>query len=474
MYHRSKTESRNYSYLFIEIITQVFKTAFIFFLIILSRYHVVLHAQQVDSTLVHQSGSASIQPNGLHRPPIIGAMMVLGNIVTEKNVILREMTLAVGDTVSDEEIEYCRTRIYSLGLFNRVDIEYPPIDTTVLIITVNERWFIYPVPLLGVVDRDLSKWFYGLGIVHHNFQGRNEKLFGGFVLGYNPWARFEYSSPAVFDQRDIFSTTTVSYSHLENKSLLSRGTGSNFYETQYSISQTVGKRVDPYNRFWFSSGFSYVEVSEKLIGRTSSPNGIDRYLFFGIGISHDTRNLREYPTHGMFGSLSISKYGFGESYVDYVSTSLDIRRYNLIPFNISFGVRGFTRIVFGPDVPNYHHTFFGFSERIRGHFKEEMEGENIFGASAELRIPIVSSWYVYVPEVPVPQFATWRFGLYAALFADAGNVWNKHETFRWNSIPSGYGGGLHFLFPYGYVFRIEYAWNEFGRGELVLDVGASF
>lgn len=407
-------------------------------------------------------------------PPLIGSIIVLGNRQTKEEIILREMTLTIGDTVSEGAIEYCKNRIYSLGLFNKVDIRYLPMDTTTLFVTVDERWFIYPVPMIGIVDRDFSKWFYGLGVKHENLTGRNEKLFAGFVLGYNPWITVDYSDPWILGDLQMFSSTTLSYSHVENKSTISRAGGENFHERHYGVAQTIGKRYDQYRRTWFSTGFRYVEVSEKKNGRTASEDGIDRYLFVGIGMSHDTRDLAEYPTSGILGRASVTRFGFGEGELDYTSYNLDVRKYTLLPMNISIAVRGFVRLSVGSNVPNYQHNFYGFGDRLRGHFEEEVEGDHIFGSTAEVRIPIVQSWYVHMPQIPIPQFATWRFGLYAALFADAGRVWNRGEVFTWNNMPSSIGAGIHLLLPYSAVLRFEYAWNELGRGEFIFDLGSSF
>jgi outer membrane protein assembly factor BamA len=272
----------------------------------------------------------------------------------------------------------------------------------------------------------------------------------------------------------MFMQTIFSFSHVENRSQSARGEGPNFFERHYAVTELLGKRYDQYRRSWFSAGYSYVDVSAPKSGRTVSPDGVDRFLFAGIGGSHDTRDLREYPTEGVYGSASVTKYGFGESAVDYFAVAADWRGYINVYRGASLGMRSFAVVTAGPEIPSYSHQFFGFGERIRGHFTEEREGENIFGASIECRIPIVQSWYLHVPEVPVPQFATWRFGLYAAFFADAGAVWDRGQRAPLAGMPKGYGAGIHFLFPYSAVLRVEHAWDERGRGQFIFDLGASF
>jgi hemolysin activation/secretion protein len=102
------------------------------------------------------------------------------------------------------------------------------------------------------------------------------------------------------------------------------------------------------------------------------------------------------------------------------------------------------------------------------------EGENIFGFMTELRIPIVPRWYVTIPQIPIRQFATWRLGLYATLFYDAGTVWYRSQRPEWEHMRSGYGAGLNFLLPYSVVIRLDRAWDEYGRGEWIFDLGVAF
>ncbi len=409
------------------------------------------------------------------RHPVLGSIVVLGNRTTDAEVILRELTVHVGDTLTREQLEYSRTRIYSLGLFNRVDMTYPPLDTTVLIISVEERWYLFPVPVLGLVDKDWRKVYYGLGLVHFNLAGRGQKFFAGFALGYDPWVAVSYRDPWILGRLEMFSESEIRYSRVRNKSLLSRGDEENFDEIHYGLSQVLGKRFTPFFSAWIDLGFDYVEVTSRRNGRTLSGSGIDRYASVGVGAVFDTRNLKEYPTYGSYSSLMLRKYGLFFGVLDHVVASVDFRKYVEFSNFLSFGVRGFSAMSIGPRVPNYLHMYYGYSNRLRGHFYRIQEGENIFGVAVETRIPIVKEEYLVlnVPFLP-PQFSTLRLGLYAAVFANAGTTWNRGDKIDLRHLPAGYGAGLHLLLPYGHVLRAEGAVDEKGSGELYLVLGASF
>jgi outer membrane protein assembly factor BamA len=122
----------------------------------------------------------------------------------------------------------------------------------------------------------------------------------------------------------------------------------------------------------------------------------------------------------------------------------------------------------------YRKAYFGYDERIRGYFKTVLEGESLLGSSAELRIPILKPRYYTLPFEFVPQFSVLRYGLSLGVFADAGTIWNRDQQFFHQRWYTGYGVGLHFLLPYSLILRTEYALNNAGRGEFVLDVGTSF
>ncbi|MAT38077.1 MAG: hypothetical protein CL946_00580 [Ectothiorhodospiraceae bacterium] len=405
--------------------------------------------------------------------PVVAGIAIFGNEQTQEEIILREMTLQVGDKVSFEKLLECKMRIYNLGLFNSVDISYPPMDSTVLVVDVSERWYFFPVPLVGIVDRDWSQWYYGAGVTHRNFRGRAENIFLGGVLGYNPWVSVAYSNPWVFGNSHFFTGSEVKYQQIENKNKLARGTVPEFDEFRFSVSQNFGKRLDDYRRVWLHGAYNYVEVTDPTAELTVSDGGIDRYFTLGIAASHDSRDIIEYPMNGINSVVGVTKKGIGNN-VDYVSYSADLRIYRPLFSGTSLGMRVFSRVVSGPTVPDYENVFFGFGERIRGHFSTRYEGQNILGLSLEYRIPIIKPTNLQLSFIPIPQFNNFRFGLYAAAFFDAGKTWYKHERVNLDEAPSGYGAGIHLLLPYGFVFRFDYAFNNLGEGEPIFDVKASF
>ncbi len=183
---------------------------------------------------------------------VVRGIVISGNKKTKDYIITREMFLHTSDTVTAEAIEYDKNRIFSLRLFNRVDIEPVPLDSTgvLLHIDVDERWYIFPIPMFGIKDRDWSKVYYGLGVLHDNFLGENQKLYGACILGYDPFAEVTYRNPRFDSNGDVFFTAHAAIARVKNKSLQTVSQGGEFDEWQYIAECQIGRRFGITTLVW--------------------------------------------------------------------------------------------------------------------------------------------------------------------------------------------------------------------------------
>jgi outer membrane protein assembly factor BamA len=403
---------------------------------------------------------------------VVSKIIVTGNELTKDYVILHEMSLKVGSPLTAEAVEYDQKRIYSLELFNKVDIEYVAEgQEATLYVRVSERWYIFPFPVLGFKYRDIKKLYYGAGLIHENFRGRNEKILGSFAFGFDRWVSLTYQNPKLTDGDDIFFKGYLTYSHVQNQNV-SQGL---YDQRVLSASASLGKRFGLYSTLFAYIGYDDWDISEPGEGRTASPTGRDRFLSLGVRYTLDARDIREYPTAGHLILLSATKIGLAHAEVDLFRCQADLRDYQPLGDGIALCGRAYGSFVSGGIVPAYLHAYFGYQERLRGYFNTALEGEDIIGGNVELRVPIFKPRYhtVSASFLP-PEFRVWRYGLYAGIFADAGTIWFRTTPFVKSPWYVGYGGGLHFLLPYSIVIRTEYAMSQRGNGQLILDFDASF
>lgn len=406
---------------------------------------------------------------------VIDTVIVSGNKTTRDYVILDEMTLHKGDTATYDAMDYDRNRIYGLGLFTRVDIFYDTIQgIRVLFVDVNERWYLIPYPIAGFRDGDVKRFYGGAGVLHNNVAGKNQKLYASIVFGSDPSAALSFSDPMINRAHRLYFSGSLSFSRVRNKSEIEVAKTGPFDELHYDINSSLGKRFSLSETGGINLGYHAVHVTSWSSGRTVSNDGTDRFLYGTLSYAFDSRDLYEYASRGDYFYVGLTKYGFGESSVNIARASSDIRLYREIPFGFVIASRLFGNLSWGGEIPTYAHVYFGYGDRIRGWFKTVIEGEDNAGYTLELRHYLLEPRYLRVTSIPLPpEFSILRFGIAASIFANTGTAWYRGDKLSWGSLYSGYGGGLTFLLPYSVVVRCEYAWNQFGHGEFILDLRGS-
>ena len=290
---------------------------------------------------------------------VVDTIIVAGNEKTEDYVILDEMTIKPGSVLTHDALEYDRERIYSLGLFTRVDILYDSLGTRhFLFVDVRERWYLIPIPIFGFRDGDPHKFYFGGGLLHYNFRGRNQKLYGSVVFGYDPALNFSFSDPQMDREHNLYFGLSLGYSRVKNRSVIQSDLTGDFYERHEDINGTLGKRFNLFESAGINIGVHDVSITSHLPGRTVSSDGHDTYLYGTASYLYDSRNLREYATSGTMVSLYVSKNGFGESLLSYTRFGADGREY--IPFGSGFSLatRLFGSLVSGGTCPDVRpHVF---------------------------------------------------------------------------------------------------------------------
>lgn len=107
---------------------------------------------------------------------VIDRIRFSGNDVTKESVLRQEMVVSEGDLADPERIEKSRQAIMNLGLFKTVAAEVSQEEgANVLLITVDERFYILPLPLLDVRLEE-KEYSYGMELRYDNLMGLNQRL----------------------------------------------------------------------------------------------------------------------------------------------------------------------------------------------------------------------------------------------------------------------------------------------------------
>jgi outer membrane protein assembly factor BamA len=403
--------------------------------------------------------------------------VIQGNDQTEEYIILRELTVGVGDTLNSKVAEYCRERIYSLNIFNFVHLRpFETNDLVTLLIDIEESWYIYPLPFVTLKDRDWNKVSYGIGVLIKNFRGRNETLRGKLALGFDPSLNFSYNNPNLSHNLDLFTNFEIGFNSVSNRSETAEElVGEEFTQDFYFGNITFGKRFGLYHWFGITAGYEYVETPFFVEGINASDSRIDRTVKLGAGYNFDARDLAQFPTEGMFAFISYDLKGMGINGINYRVGYLDFREYRKVIGPLSAKWRLAVRHTSG-DVPYYAYSFIGLSTRIRGHWNTLQEGNDLFFGSLEFDYYLVKDYRLdlyWIPLLP-KSLLSYRVGLAAELFVDTGTTRLIGAPLTLKQFSTGYGTGLYFLMLPYFVFRLEIAFDEKGNSQWIFDLGTSF
>lgn len=408
----------------------------------------ILAQIQVDSTLIARK---------------IASIQVQGNDKTKSYIIFREMKQKEGGQLDLKQLELDRKRIQNLNLFSDVMIQVIPDDEYVrLLVLVEEKWYFYPYPIFFIHERDWEKLSAGVGIMHLNFRGRAETINLRFWLGYNPSVQLSYSNPLIGGNRSLITQVNFFYNNIRSKHFEEE-----IKENHFGIEWIIGKRFGYHAVSGINLGYREVTFSPPVAGQTLSLSGKDRLPSLNLFYTWDNRDLIKYPHQGLYVALFLKKTGLSSMAANYFSTGFDIRKYFPLRSDWTLAIRTKTHFS-GGEIPLYDRVYLGYSERVRGHYFEKFEGENMALTSVVFRMFLIPVRNVNLSDAS--YLRNLKFGMGLGLFIDSGLTWFQGERINRSMFQTGYGIGIHMHLPYIDIVRFELAFNEKGRPQLIVDL----
>jgi outer membrane protein assembly factor BamA len=237
----------------------------------------------------------------------------------------------------------------------------------------------------------------------------------------------------------------------------------------------IGKRLNQFNKIYFSFSYHYIETKDLKIPFTISSDRIDHFPTIELGYEYDNRDLIQFPKSGSYFALSGSAKGLNlNNQINYQTLKTDIRFYSKLFDELFFKTRNFTRFTIGKKIPIYDYSIIGTEEKIRGNFFKKIEDRNLFLLSSEFFIPLLRELYLNLDFIPIipERLLNYRIEIYAHTFFDYGLVFR--EQIKNKSELSGFGIGLSFLILPFNVIRFEIGYNKFSKPEFIIDLGKFF
>ena len=425
---------------------------------------------------------------------VIGTITLIGNKITKDRILTRELTFHIGDAIDTPEIDKLLKRseenLYNTSLFNSVHITWLFEDDRIkVIILVTERWYIFPLPIFEIAERNFNVWWqtkdfsrivYGGVLNWNNFRGRNEELSVTARLGYTQRISFYYGIPYINKKQRSGLAFGFSYSRNHQSSVNTVDNKLIYYKDEilfskkeYSANVAYTYRNDLYRTHIIEAGIRRYEVLDTVIslnndyftpGKSLLKYAVLRYFF-----KSDHRDIANYPLKGYYIDFELVKNGFSflNDDVDLAYLSVHGKKFWPLINRFYFGAGISVKYTAGTNVPYYLSRGLGYGKDfLRGYEYYVIDGQNYVLLKSNLKFELLPTKEIHLDFIPLDKFATIPYAFYINIYADGGYV--KDELYALNnplnnSWQYGYGGGLDFVTYYDMVFRFEFSINKLGE-----------
>jgi outer membrane protein assembly factor BamA len=435
---------------------------------------------------------------------VVSEFKIIGNKTTKGNIIEREIPLVIGDTVLTSELNGALERIQSnlinTSLFNFVTVEpvYFNEEKISLYITVEERWYWWPIPIFQIEETNINSWWeekdfnkvsYGMFLAKENFRGRKEKVMLLLQTGYSEKIGVKYVIPFVNKKKtsglgfnfEFARNHEVFHSVISNKRVYYRS--ENGY-IQRELATEINYELRPklYFKHNFALGYKAVNVSDAIINNNPSfiagnKNGME-FFTLSYKVKRDKRDNKNYPVKGSYYDFSVSNSGFGildKDLNSFFATTHLKKFWELAP-KIYFSGSVKMKYTF-QEAPFYLLKGLGEgNDLVRGYELYVINGEHFGVIKSQLKYGLLENKTFKMKALKANGFNKIPLSIYLGSYFDLGYVASKKgSTFGFLENELIYGGGfsLDFVSYYDMVLRTEFSINRMNEKGLFIHFIAS-
>ena len=459
-----------------------------------------------DSTNIDQHPEMDQAPGPQEKYEfVVGKIFINGNRTTKPYIIERELPFKTGDSVYLPDLIQAfvegREHIINTRLFNDVIISLKGFRgfTVDIQIDVKERWYIFPLPYVRPVDRNLTAWAeknyslkrldFGLKYSHYNFTGRNDNLRIWLITGYSNQVEFAYDQPyadktlkhgfglgffygaqkelnvsTINNQQFFINTDTIPYSGKYLREQLSfslryyyRPAIKTRHFVRFSINKLrIDSAVTVANPDYFNNNKTHIFYPE--LSYVMNYNNVDYVPYPLQGFLVETNLLRR----GINADMNLTQLQVRTNEATPLATKTYFVSQNLVMIRLPF------------DQPFYNQQLLGYGDfYMRGLEKYVVDG--VAGGIA--RNSLLRELFNFnIPFLRGTSHDLIPFRVYAKTYFDFGYVYNKN--FPANSLVNRmlYSGGIGIdvVTFYDFVFRFEYSINQLGEKGLFFHIRNDF
>ena len=422
-------------------------------------------------------------------------IVITGNARTKEATILRELSFQQNEryplSKMVEKFAEAKKQLMNTGLFRSVVVSLNSMQgfDAIVSIDVNERWYMYPIPFVKMVDRNFNDWMdkdmslnrvnYGLKLTHNNTTGRNDKLYLYLVNGFTKQVALRYDN-LFLDKQMKWSTNLsvalgqnheVNYNTINNK-LVAYKSNNDFVHTFFRTSMEVTYRPAIKTRHIFGIAYNHEDVADTLFQlnpKYASQKRVVRYPELSYTLKHYDVDFIPYPTRGVATEVSLLKRGFTH---DLNLWQLGAKASAYVPLSdkyiFNLRLAGMLKLPLKQDYINKQ--FLGYRDLYMQGFEANVI-DGVAGGYGKISLAReLLNRVVHVPSKRVERLNNLPIEVYAKIYGNVGYVYDPQPGFNRlnNTWLYSAGVGLDFVVLTNFVFKVEYSLNQLGQKGLYL------
>ena len=434
----------------------------------------------------------------------VDSIQISGNKITHDNIILRELEFQLGDSISpaelSETITNSRNNLHNTFLFNFVDIDYRIEGFDIIIsIDLTERWYIWPVPILEIAERNLPTWLedpsikelnYGMYLNWNNFRGRKELLRFKARFGYKEQFELLYSKPNLDKAQkhgikiiiNQFRQHEVQIRNEMNQPVYFSNHSRYIYENFTALGGYT-YRPKHYTKHHLSLSYNTLSFSEDSLRLEFTGSTEEKISWFNFDylFEYDKRDFKIYPLHGYLFKAEFTQRGLGiipdfNGAKSYLNLTGSINS-ELMP-RVYFENAAKFRITKDENLPCLYSRALGYATYLRGFEYYTIDGNAYAISVNNLKYNIIPTRKFQFSLLPWEQLSKMHIALYSNVFFDLAYVEGRYYNVLGNTLPNkllySTGLGIDVVSYYDQVFRFEFTFNSLGEKGFFLHVETPF
>ncbi|MEZ5041276.1 MAG: BamA/TamA family outer membrane protein [Saprospiraceae bacterium] len=438
----------------------------------------------------------------------VDSISLTGNQRTRSEVVFRELKFKKGDSIAittlEETLEESEQLVMNTGLFNQAHISFKNWEGATnkvhIQVDVAETWFIYPVPVLELVDRNFNVWWkeqnrsldrlnIGIEFTHLNFTGRRDRLQLTAKYGYTRSYSIKYSLPFFNRHQTLGLDAEVSFARNRELNYLTEGNKQAFYKstendflyqrfrTETSLIYRPGYHLFHSLRLRFEQN-----AVDEIVALELNPDfylkgeKLQRSFTLEYSFAYDRRDVRAYPLSGMLFSADVTKTGLG---IFGVRNGLTLQANYDLYFPLSrrwsAGARMAGKLSLIRSLQPYNdYRAIGFGKNnLYGYELYIIDGLDMALAKPFIRYQLFERVWNFGKIMPLKAFRSMPLKAFLSInngLGYANNPFTSQDNSFSNRMLWGGGVGLDIVLFYDKVIQIQYSFNHLFEKGLFLHV----